>query len=84
MTRVVVHIDRLVLRGFRHEDKHAFAEGLQEEISRLFADKRNLIGAMRKDGKSLLRVPRAVIGPRTEIKQSGVIIASHITWRMNK
>ena len=38
MRRVVVHIDRLVLKGFRHEDRHAIAAGLQQELGRVFAD----------------------------------------------
>jgi hypothetical protein len=38
MKRVVVHIDRLVLKGFPHQDRHALAEGLQQELGRLFAD----------------------------------------------
>jgi len=36
--RIVVHIDSLVLRGFRHEDRHAIAAGLQAELTRLFAE----------------------------------------------
>jgi hypothetical protein len=39
MKRVVVHIDRLVLKGFRHEDRHAIAWGLQEELGRVFGDR---------------------------------------------
>lgn len=38
MKRVVVHIDSLVLKGFRQEDRHAIAAGLQVELTRLFAD----------------------------------------------
>lgn len=38
MKRVVVRIDSLVLKGFRHEDRHAIAAGLQAEMTRLFAD----------------------------------------------
>jgi hypothetical protein len=34
----VVHIDRLVLRGFRHEDRHRIAEELREEIGRRLAE----------------------------------------------
>lgn len=34
MRRIVVNIDSLVLKGFRYEDRHAIAQGLQEEISR--------------------------------------------------
>ncbi len=36
MKRVVVHIDRLVLKGFRDEDQHAIAAGLREELGRVF------------------------------------------------
>lgn len=39
MKRVVVHIARLVLKGFRHEDRHAIAAGLQQELERVFADR---------------------------------------------
>ena len=39
MKRVIVHIDRLVLKGFRPEDRHAIAAGLQQELGRVFADR---------------------------------------------
>jgi hypothetical protein len=39
MKRVIVHIDRLVLKGFRHDDRHAIASGLQQELGRVFADR---------------------------------------------
>lgn len=38
MKRVILHIDRLVLKGFRNEDRHGIAEGLQQELTRQFAD----------------------------------------------
>jgi 5-carboxymethyl-2-hydroxymuconate isomerase len=38
MKRVFLHIDSLVLKGFRHEDRQGIAEGLQQELTRLFAD----------------------------------------------
>ena len=38
MKRVVVHIDRLVLTGFRAADSHAIGEGLRSELARLLAD----------------------------------------------
>jgi hypothetical protein len=34
MKRVILHIDRLVLKGFRHEDRYAVAEALREELGR--------------------------------------------------
>jgi hypothetical protein len=38
MRRVVIHIDRLVLKGVPAGDRHAFAAGLRQEMERLFAD----------------------------------------------
>jgi len=38
MKRVVLHIDRLVLRGFHPADRDAIAEGLRAELGRLLAD----------------------------------------------
>ena len=48
MKRVVVHIERLVLKGFRPEDRHAIAEGLQQELGRVFAERESvsLLSAM--------------------------------------
>ena len=37
MSRVIVHIDRLVLSGFRAEDRHAIATGLQQQLGEVFA-----------------------------------------------
>lgn len=37
MTRVVVHIDRLVLKGFRPQDAEDIASGLQQELARALA-----------------------------------------------
>ena len=37
MKRVVLHIDRLVLRGFDREDLAGIAEGLRAELGRLLA-----------------------------------------------
>ena len=38
MKRVVVHVDRLVLRGYQHDERHAVAAGLQAELGRLLAE----------------------------------------------
>ncbi len=37
MRRIVVNIDSLVLKGFRYEDRHAIAQGLQQQLATLFA-----------------------------------------------
>ena len=49
MKRVVVHIDRLVLKGFRHEDRQAIVAGLQDELGRVFAD-REAVSLLRARG----------------------------------
>ena len=38
MRRVVVHIDRMVLKGFRNADAHAIGENMRSELARLLAD----------------------------------------------
>ena len=38
MRRVIVSIDRLALKGFRYEDRHAIAQGLQEQLTALFSE----------------------------------------------
>jgi len=57
MTRVIVHIERLVLKGFRRGDRHAVAQGLQVELERALSG---------RDAASRLRglgdVPRLQVG----------------------
>jgi hypothetical protein len=38
MNRIIVKIDRLVLKGFLYEDRLAVAAGLERELSRMSAD----------------------------------------------
>jgi hypothetical protein len=38
MRRVLVHIERLVLKGFRDADAHAISEGMRGELARVLAD----------------------------------------------
>lgn len=37
MRRVIVHIDSLVLKGYRHEERYAIADGVRGELNRLLA-----------------------------------------------
>jgi hypothetical protein len=37
MRRVVVNIEKLMLKGFRYEDRYAIAAAVQEEIARALA-----------------------------------------------
>jgi hypothetical protein len=49
MKRFVVHIDRLLLNGFHHADRHAIAQGLEHELGRMVAD-REMVYALRARG----------------------------------
>lgn len=58
MRRIVVNIDSLVLKGFRYEDRHAIAQGLQEQLAQLFAEP-SLTDRLGSMGS----VPRLRVGP---------------------
>jgi hypothetical protein len=65
MKRVIVHIDRLVLKDLRHEDRHAVASGLERELMRLLAasdSARHLarLGVLHRLRAGSIRVPRDV------------------------
>lgn len=38
MRRVIVTIDRLTLKGVRYEDRHAVAQGLQEQLTKWLSE----------------------------------------------
>ena len=60
MSRVFVHIDRLVLRGFPTEDRQAIAAGLQAELAETWSRRRPTPGT----GENLTRLlPGAVNVP---------------------
>ncbi|MBA5870234.1 MAG: hypothetical protein GDA68_09585 [Nitrospira sp. CR2.1] len=81
MKRVVVNIDRLVLEGVRFEDRHAIAQGLQEQLTRLLADPRmaEQIGATGSTSRLRLgqvRVTGDIRGPQIG-QVTGRAIADH-------
>ena len=82
MKRVIVHIDSLVLKGFRHEDRHALAAGLQAEIARLFAEPDTAARLVNIDGTSRLRAGKVPVGhdakPRSVGTQTARAIARSI------
>lgn len=82
MTRVVVHIDRLVLKGARPEDRHAIAQGLETELARVFGE-RDAVSRLR----SLGDVPRMKVGgvavEHGAVPQRvGQSVAQGIGWEM--
>ena len=84
MKRVIVHIDSLVLRGFNHEDRHAIAAGLQQELTQLFAEPQTAQSLMDRDNVSRLRVGSITINQGSKPQQVGVEAARGIGRGMKK
>jgi hypothetical protein len=82
MKRVIVHIDRLVLRGFDHEDRHAIAAGLQQELARLFAEPHAAQQLTARGDVSRMRVGSININPGSKPQGVGVDAARRIGQEM--
>lgn len=78
MKRVVLHIDRLVLKGFRQEDRHGVAEGLQQELTRMFADPQAAQQLMENGDVSRLRLGSISIGQNSQPQRVGSQVARSI------
>ena len=84
MKRVVVYIDRLVLKGFRTEDQLAIAAGLQQELGRVFAD-REAVSLLRAMGDvSRLQVGGVHIEHGSKPQRVGERVAHGIGNEMSK
>ena len=84
MRRVVIHIDRLVLNGFRFEDRHAIAAGLQQELSRLLADPQAVQGLTGLGDISRLQVGRMHIAQSSKPQRVGAQVAQGIGKEFKK
>ncbi len=84
MKRVVLHIDSLVLKGFRHEDRHGIAEGLQNELAQLLSDPQSAQQLMVIGDVSRLRVGSIQIGQSSKPLHVGVKAARAIGKGMKK
>lgn len=84
MKRVIVHIDSLVLRGFKREDRHAFAAGLQQEFARLFADPHAAQQLTARGDLSRLRVGSIDINLDAKPQGVGAEAARGIGRELNK
>jgi hypothetical protein len=84
MKRVIVHIDSLVLKGFKHEDGHSIAAGLQQELSLLFADPLAAQQLTTKGDVSRLRVGNININSGSKPQSVGVESARGIGREMQK
>ena len=84
MKHVVVHIDRLVLKGLRPEDRHAIAVGLQQELGRVFTD-RDAVSLLRARGDvSRLQVGGVPVGQDSKPQRVGESVAQGIGKEIRK
>jgi hypothetical protein len=83
VSRIVVHIDRLVLKGFEAADRKALAEGLQAELSRVLADAAARADWARPHRTPVLKLGRMLLetGPAGARKFGGGL-ARAIGWRL--
>ncbi len=78
MKHIVLHIDNLVLKGFRHEDLQGIAEGLQQELTRLFADPQAIQQLTANGDVSRLRVSSVQVNQGAKPQQIGLQVAQGI------
>ncbi len=78
MKRVILQIDSLVLKGFRHEDRHGIADGLQQELTRMFADPQAAQQLTANGDVSRLRIASISIGHGAKPQRIGSQVAQGI------
>jgi hypothetical protein len=81
MTRVKLHIESLALKGFRHEDRHEIAAGLEAELGRLLADPAALHRLTAEGHVPRLALGRLAIAPGSKPGQIGQAAAQGISRR---
>jgi hypothetical protein len=84
MTRVIVHIDRLVLNGLRPEDQQPIAEGLQGELGRLLQTPgvAEQLASMRSQAR--MRTDGIAHPQEGKPEQFGASVASNIVRNFNR
>jgi hypothetical protein len=84
MKRVEVHIDRLVLRGFRPEDGHGIAAGMREELARLLSDPRAARQLTAQGDAPRLRIGGVQIGQGAKPRQVGLTLVRGLSKGMKR
>ncbi|UUY07428.1 hypothetical protein LRS11_16565 [Pseudomonas sp. J452] len=78
MSRVVLHIDRLVLRGIAPEDAATFAEALQAELQQRLAADGGLAALQGHERQARYRPAPIRLAPHTSSEQFGQAVASQL------
>lgn len=75
MTRVVLHIDRLVLKGFQRRDRDALVAALQAEMGRVLAEPQALARLSALHDAARLVVPAVHTDIGASPQQVGTCVA---------
>jgi len=84
MSRVVVHIDGLILRGFHGADTNDMIDGLRQELARAWATQNIALSLTHRNDLSRVRTRDVRIGPRPKPTQVGQAVAQSITRGLRK
>lgn len=83
MTRLVLHIDRLVLRGVARADAPAVAAALQGRLAELMRADPQLAAQLAAAGdRSRLRPARVSLVPGSGAAALGRRVAATVAWRL--
>lgn len=82
MKRIILHIDRLVLKGYQHEDRQGIAAGLQQELAKLFAVPQAAQQLTTMGDISRLRAGNIRVGPGEKSQHVGSQVAQGIAKGM--
>ena len=74
MRRITVHIDSLVLKGFRYEDRHAISAALQEELTRVLATPGAVQQLARMGSPARIRIGNISVGANAQPHEIGTEI----------
>jgi len=82
MKRVIVHIDSLALKGFRHEDRYAIADGLRQELARLLGEPAAAEGLARTGNTARLQAGKVQVQQTGKQGRVGAEVARGIVRRV--
>ena len=78
MTRVIVHIDRLVLHGLDRADAAGISAGLQSELQRLLASPEAAAGLVARGDLRQLQGGSLKLSPRDPAADTGRAVARRV------
>ena len=84
MKRVILHIDRLVLRGFDSNDSEGIVEGLRMQLGQLLSDPNAADGLLKSGQTPRLRLDNVRFSHGSSSEGMGSQLATGIVGGFNK